>query len=105
MVGVASPTFAEEFPFGTWLIPWNDGIATIEIQNEFPDSGIVVVTYSWDGGKNGVCAQARLQDSVLTLAIWDETVIVLRASENELIGEKYSITRLQKVSEEKEETR
>ncbi|MBU4142763.1 hypothetical protein KJ590_02055 [Patescibacteria group bacterium] len=103
VVGAAAQaTAAEEFLFGTWNVPWDDGPATIQIKNESSVPGTVIVVYSWGSEGNGVCAQARIYDSTLTLNLWDETIIILRASGDSLVGEKHSTTRLQRVVEVKE---
>ncbi len=90
----------ENIFFGTWNVPWDDGCpATLQVKNESPVPGTVIVVYYWGSEGNGVCAQARIYDSTMVLNLQDGMIIVLRFSDDTLVGEKCSTTRLRRITQ------
>ena len=55
IVGVAVEAIAvESIFFGTWVVPWNDSPITLQVKNESPVPGTVIVIYFWDNKGNGL---------------------------------------------------
>ena len=103
VVGATAQAVAEEKSFfGTWHIPWTDGLAKIQIKDGSSTPGTVIVTYYWGQSENGICTQAKIDNSTLRFELRGnegKMTVILRTSEDTLTGEKYSTTRLQRVAE------